>query len=390
MKNNKTSNLGGALAKIRVDQVGSLLRPERLKQAHAKYGLGQTSDAELRQTQDEAVRELIAKQEGHNLPVLSDGEFRRLNFQDSFAESVTGFLPLKRTFQFQEQRAAGGKPFTRWDRDDPDTGDPALFYWRPIIERLRLVRNLPLEEFQFAQALASKPVKITLICPDRISEEFDRRNTASVYRDIEEFLKDIIAIEREIVTGLIQAGCRYVQIDAPSYTAYVDPPSLGRMRRRGVDPMVVMDRSMKADNAIIGGFEAATFGIHLCRGNQRSMWHREGSYDAIAERLFNTLNHHRFLLEYDTERAGGFEPLRFVPKDKVVVLGLVSTKVSRVETPDELKRRIEEASRYISIEQLALSPQCGFSSNILGNLLSEEDQWRKFDVIQEVAAQVWR
>ena len=378
----------GALSKIRVDQVGSLLRPQKLKEAYARHGRGQASDAELRQVQDEAVRDLVAKQERRNLPVLTDGEFRRLNFQDSFAESVTGFLPVNRTIEFHERRAAGGKPFTRWNRDNPDD-DPSLFYWRPITERLRLARNLPLEEYRFAQALTSRPVKITLICPDRICEQFDRRNAASVYKDIDDFLADVVRIERGIVAGLIETGCRYIQIDAPSYTSYVDPPSLARMRRGSEDPMAIMERSMKADNAVMAGFEGVTFGIHLCRGNQRSMWHREGSYDAIAERLFNTLSHHRLLLEYDTERAGGFEPLRFVPKDKVAVLGLVSSKVSRVETADELKRRIEEAGRYLSVEQLALSPQCGFASNILGNLLSEDDQWRKFDVIQEVAAQVW-
>ncbi len=378
-----------ALVKIRVDQVGSLLRPERLKNTYARHGRGATSDEELRQAQDEAIREIIARQERLDLPVLTDGEFRRLNFQDSFGESVTGFLPARRTIEFHERRAAGGKAFTRWDRDNPDDGDASLFYWRPIAERLKLSHNYPLEEYRAAKALTSRPVKITLICPDRICEQFDRRNAASVYKDVEEFLTDVAAIERQMVDELIQAGCRYVQIDAPSYTSYVDPPSLERIRRAGAEPVAVMERSMKADNAIIAGFEEATFGIHLCRGNQRSMWHREGSYDAIAEKLFNTLDHHRFLLEYDTDRAGGFEPLRFIPKGKIVVLGLVSTKISRVETPDELIRRIEEASRYVSIEQLALSPQCGFASNILGNLLSEQDQWRKFEVIQEVAARVW-
>src|SRR2546427_2862307 len=346
----------GALSKIRVDQVGSLLRPQKLKEAYARHGRGQASDAELRQVQDEAVRDLVAKQERRNLPVLTDGEFRRLNFQDSFAESVTGFLPVNRTIEFHERRAAGGKPFTRWNRDNPDD-DPSLFYWRPITERLRLARNLPLEEYRFAQALTSRPVKIILICPDRICEQFDRRNAASVYKDIDDFLADVVRIERGIVAGLIETGCRYIQIDAPSYTSYVDPPSLARMRRGSEDPMAIMERSMKADNAVIAGFEGVTFGIHLCRGNQRSMWHREGSYDAIAERLFNTLSHHRLLLEYDTERAGGFEPLRFVPKDKVAVLGLVSSKVSRVETADELKRRIEEAGRYLSVEQLARSEE---------------------------------
>jgi 5-methyltetrahydropteroyltriglutamate--homocysteine methyltransferase len=188
---------------------------------------------------------------------------------------------------------------------------------------------------------------------------------------------------------LADAGCPYIQIDAPSYTAYVDPRSLEKMRVAGQDPLAKMDCSIKADNALVEGIDGVTLGIHLCRGNVRSMWHREGAYDAIADRLFNGLHHHRFLLEYDTERAGGFEPLRFVPKNKIVVLGLVSTKVPDLESADELKRRIDQASRFIPLEQLALSPQCGFSSNIVGNLISEDDQWRKLDLVRQVAADVW-
>ena len=153
--------------------------------------------------------------------------------------------------------------------------------------------------------------------------------------------------------------------------------------------MAKMERSMMADNADIGGVNGDTFGIHLCRGNLSSMWNREGGYDGIAERFFNTLKHDRFLLEYDTQRAGGFEPLRFVPKEKTVVLGLVSTKVPTLESAEELKRRIDEAARHLPLEQLALSPQCGFSSNIVGNLLSEDDQWRKFDLIRAVAEDIW-
>lgn len=377
-----------SLGRIRVDQVGSLLRPDKLKETFSRHGRGEASDEELRRVQDEAIRAVIARQEQLKFPVLTDGEFRRLNFQDSFGESVGGFATINRSMQFHERRAAGATAFTRWDRDNPE-GDTSLFYWRPILERLKLSRNRPLEEYRAASALTPRPVKITLISPDRICEQFERRNAAAIYKDIDEFIADVAEIERQMIVGLVDVGCRYVQIDAPSYTSYVDPPSLERMRRRGDDPMSIMERSTRADNAVIAGFEGVTFGIHLCRGNQRSMWHREGSYDAIAEKLFNTLHHQRLLLEYDSERAGGFEPLRFVPKNKVVVLGLVSSKIARVESADELKRRIDEAARYIAVEQLALSPQCGFASNILGNLLSEDDQWRKFEVIQEVAAQVW-
>jgi 5-methyltetrahydropteroyltriglutamate--homocysteine methyltransferase len=161
------------------------------------------------------------------------------------------------------------------------------------------------------------------------------------------------------------------------------------MRARGEDPEWNMERSIIADNQVIADFPDITFGIHLCRGNRQSMWHREGSYDVIAEKLFNGLNHSRLLLEYDTERAGSFEPLRLVPKGKTVVLGLITTKVGRVETVDELRRRIDEAAGYIPIEQLALSPQCGFASSIMGNLLSEDEQFRKLDVMVETAAKVW-
>jgi 5-methyltetrahydropteroyltriglutamate--homocysteine methyltransferase len=206
---------------------------------------------------------------------------------------------------------------------------------------------------------------------------------------LDEFVSDVVKVEREIVAGLLAAGCRYVQIDAPGYTAYVDPPSLATMRERGEDPKENFSRSLRADNALLEGFDDVTFGIHLCRGNQRSMWHREGTYDDIAERLLNELQHDRFLFEYDTPRAGGFEPLRFLPKGKVIVLGLVSTKVPQLETVDQLKKRIDEASKYVALEQIAISPQCGFSSDVVGNLISEDDQKRKLEVVVETARQVW-
>jgi 5-methyltetrahydropteroyltriglutamate--homocysteine methyltransferase len=331
---------------------------------------------------------LIVQQEAHGLPVLTDGECRRLNFQDSFVESVSGFFSAKQTLQFHESRMAAGQPLQRRQPDSAES-DPRLQYWRPITQRLRLNENQPLKEWRFAAKLTRRPVKVSLISPDRICENFERQNTAAVYMDVEEYLADVVSICRRLATQLADAGCRYVQIDAPSYTAYVDAQSLERMRAAGIDPGAKMERSMMADNAIIGGVRDVTFGIHLCRGNARSMWHREGGYEAIAERLFNTLKHERFLLEYDTERAGGFEPLRFVPKNKIVVLGLVSTKVAELEDPKALKRKIDEAARYLPLEQLALSPQCGFSSSIVGNLLTEDDQWRKFDLIRSIAVDVW-
>jgi 5-methyltetrahydropteroyltriglutamate--homocysteine methyltransferase len=206
---------------------------------------------------------------------------------------------------------------------------------------------------------------------------------------MDEFVADVVKIEREMIRGLVEAGCLYIQIDAPGYTAYVDPPSLQAMRDRGEDPQQNFIRSLNADNQLLAGFDDVTFGIHLCRGNQRSMWHREGSYDNIAERLLNELKHDRFLFEYDTPRAGGFEPLRFLPKGKVLVLGLVSTKVPELEKVDDLKRRIDEASKYAPLEQLAISPQFGFSSDIVGNLISEDEQKRKLELVVETSLQVW-
>ena len=203
------------------------------------------------------------------------------------------------------------------------------------------------------------------------------------------FLADVVAIERQIVTSIVDAGCRYVHIDAPGFTAYVDEPTMAQMRARGEDPMRNFARSLKAEAAVIADYPGVTFGVHLCRGNQRSMWHREGTYDAITERLFNELPHDRFLLEYDTPRAGSFEPLRFVPKGKVVVLGLVSTKVAELETVEALKRRIDEAARFIPLDQLAISPQCGFASDVVGNLLGPDEQKHKLEIVAETARQVW-
>ncbi len=374
------------LRSMRVDQVGSLLRPWDLKEMFAKQARGEASADELRRAQDGAIRDVIVKQEAHQLPIVTDGEFRRTNFMESFS-LVAGV----------EEWQTGVKTYhnilARQDRSESREQkgqDPILLNRKRVTQRIRLVHNRLLDDFCFAQKLTSRPVKVTLISPDRIMQCFDWENSRSIYPTIEEFLTDVVSIERTMIAELAEAGCGYVGIDGPGYTAYVDAPSIDVMRRRGEDPDANMERSIQADNQIIAGFPGVTFGLHMCRGNRQSMWHREGTYDAIAERLFNGLKHGRLLLEYDTKRAGNFEPLRFVPKGKVVVLGLITTKVGRVETVDELLRRIEEAARYLPVEQLALSPQCGFASSIMGNLLTEDEQFRKFDVMLETAAKVWK
>src|SRR6266508_1432550 len=376
------------LARIRADVVGSLLRPGHLKEAYSHRDQGKISAEDLLRIENDAICQAVRLQETVGLDVLTDGEFHRLNFQDSFAASVSGFDARAADLSFVESLSREGKPLQRWDPYHVAEG-AAILQRRPVSQKLRLVRNLPLEEFLFVSTVARKPAKVTLVGPDRIVQRFDYQKSKSVYWSTEDFVDDVVRIEREMIRSLADAGCRYIQIDAPSYTAYVDAPSLDEMKERGEDPIKNLTRSIKADNEILRLFDGVTFGIHLCRGNQRSMWHREGSYDAIAEMLFTGLRHDRFLLEYDSPRAGSFEPLRFVPKEKVAVLGLVSTKVPQIERVDDLEHRIDEASKYIALEQLAISPQCGFASDVVGNLISEDDQKRKLEVVVETARQVW-
>jgi 5-methyltetrahydropteroyltriglutamate--homocysteine methyltransferase len=386
------------LSKLRIDHIGSLVRPAKLKEAFARHDRKQASFEELRQAQDDAIRRVIHKQEEHGLPVVTDGEFRRHNFQESFSECVTGFDVPQDVSRYYEKRNVNENPLERAEQNFDEAG-PAIVTRRAAVERLKLIRNLPLEEFRFAQSVAAAPVKVTVLGPDRITQRFKWETSLSVYKGLDEFVEHVVQIERQIIAELVNAGCKYIQIDAPGYTAYVDKISLERMRRRGEDPERNFQRSIEADNALIEGFSGVTFGIHICRGNARTIdpatgklvpqWHREGAYDAIAEKLFNTLKHQRILLEYDSERAGGFEPLRLVPKDKFIVLGLVSTKSSDMESIDELKQRIDQASEFLPLEQLALSPQCGFGG-IDSKVLSEDEMWKKLATIVETAEQIWR
>lgn len=364
---------------MRVDHIGSLLRPAKLQEAIIGHKNKLVSDEELRKAQDEAIRDVIAKQEAHGLPVVNDGEFRRLTFQDSFISSVSGFR-------------FGSTTLSVVGDSEPGSVEEASNQYsrRPVTDRLSFAKNQPLAEYLFVRSVAKRPVKVTVLSPDRISQRFDLEKSRAVYSNKDEFLADVVAIERRLVSDLVEAGCRYIQIDAPSYTAYADPRLLQEMRDHSEDPMVNLERSIKADNAIIEGFPEVTFGIHLCRGNRPGGERRQGSYDAIAERLFTNLRHDRILLEYDSDRAGGFEPLRLIPKGKVAVLGLITTKEARLETLHDLKRRIDQASKFLPLDQLALSPQCGFSGGAIGRkVTTEEVQWRKIDRMVEVAAEVW-
>ncbi len=385
------------LNKIRIDHIGSLVRPAKLKAVFARFDRGQADEQELRQAQDQAIRDIIAQQENHGYPVVTDGEFLRHSYQESFSECVTGFDVPKNINLYYEKRDLNETPLERAEQNFEEAG-PAIITRRGAVDRLQAVRNLPLEEFRFAQSVANVPAKVTILGPDRIAQRFKWEGSLNVYKGLDDFVEHIVEIERQMIAQLIGAGCKYIQVDAPGYTAYVDKVSLERMRSRGEDPARNLQRSIDADNALIAGFPDVTFGIHICRGNARTIdpktgklvpqWHREGSYDAIAEKLFSTLKHQRLLLEYDSDRAGGFEPLRLVPKDKIVVLGLVSTKNSDMESTDDLKRRIDQASKYLPLDQLALSPQCGFGG-IDSKVLSEAEMWKKLDTIVETARKVW-
>jgi 5-methyltetrahydropteroyltriglutamate--homocysteine methyltransferase len=378
------------LKTIRTDVVGSLLRPPGLKESRTRFDDGKITADEMKAIENEAVVNAVRLQEAAGLDVISDGEMRRLNFQDSFGEAVDGYDANRSTLKVYEHRVDGSSPLQRWEIPALQHAGTAVSHRRPTKERLRLKRNVPLDEYLFVSSVAKAPAKVSLIGPDRIAQRFDHESSTAVYKDMDEFVADVVAIERAIVESLVSAGCRYIHIDAPGFTAYVDAPTMAQMKARGEDPMRNFERSLKAEAAVVAGLGAdVATGIHLCRGNQRSMWHREGSYDAIAERLFNELPHDRFMLEYDSERAGSFAPLRFVPKGRVVVLGLVSTKVPELETVDHLKRRIDEATKYLPLEQLAISPQCGFASDVVGNLLSPDEQRRKLERVVEVARQVW-
>ncbi|MCC6889474.1 MAG: cobalamin-independent methionine synthase II family protein [Hyphomicrobiales bacterium] len=382
------------LRRIRVDQVGSLCAPLALQEVFGRYKRGEASNDELKTAQDKAITAIVTKQTDLGLPVVTDGELRRRNFQESFALSVRGF---DQAAEDKSMASVTTAPMARAEQDFSAPG-PAIVTRRKAVERLRLVRNVPLDEYRIASKLTKTPVKVSVLSPDRISQRFDWENSTAVYRDMDAFMADVVEITRRMIRELVEAGCSYIQIDAPGYTAYADEVSLERMRARGEDPNRNLERSIAADNAVIDGFPGVTFGIHFCKGNARTIdpvsgkvvpqWHREGNYDAIAERVFSQLKHHRFLLEYDDERSGGFEPLRHIAKGAVAVVGLVSTKREDVEPFDLLKKRLDEAAKHLPLDRLAISPQCGFGG-LDHIVIPESEQWRKFERMIEVAKDAW-
>ena len=353
--------------------MGSLLRPPALLEARA----ARAPEAELRAAEDRAITEALQKQKATGIDILSDGEMRRGSWLTDMAEAVEGFV-------------SGDRVMLEWK--GPGGGAEATTA-NAVGAKLRKARKLTGHELPFLQKAAGGPFKITLPSPANFMvASYKPGLTDRFYPTHADLLQDLVAILRDEVQWLVEQGAAYIQFDAPYYSHYLDPAQREHMRQAGRDPDREFAAGIAGDNAVFQGIgrERVTFATHVCRGNSRSRWYTEGGYDAIAEKLFQQLEVDRFLLEYDTERSGGFEPLRFVPRGKTVVLGLVTTKEPALESADALSRRIDQAAKFVPLENLALSPQCGFASVAAGNLLSVDEQWRKLELVANTARQVWR
>src|SRR5271156_1717226 len=356
----------------RSDTVGSLLRPAYLKEARDLYASGKLGDAAFKEIEDRAVNECIELQIRAGMEVITDGEMRRYAFFGHLIDAVEGF----------DKYGGWAIPFK------DDKGDKMVLPRPVVVSKLRRKRPLCAEEFTYLRARTKHASKTTIISAQQAAAYYDNKKSAAAYASVDAYLADLVDILRDEVAELIRLGCTYIQIDSPQYTALLDPDLREGYRQRGNDPDRLLDLSIEMDNAVIGDHPGIIFGLHLCRGNNQSRFYASGDYGPIT-RVFRNTKFHRFLLEYDDARSGGFEPLRQVPEDRTVVLGLVSSKKPQLESKDELNKRIAAASIYIQLERLALSPQCGFASTIEGNLVTTADQEAKLRLVAEVAREVW-
>jgi methionine synthase II (cobalamin-independent) len=357
---------------FRSDVVGSLLRPPFLVQAREAVAAGRLTPAEFKRVEDRAVDEAVRLQEEVGLDVVTDGELRRYAFFGHLVEALEGFDKL------------GG-----WAIPFHDEQGGELVFKRPVVvDRLRWRRGMCGEEFAYLRARTTTSAKVTLISAQQAAAYYDPRKSAGAYPKRDAYLADVVDVTRREIEELVRLGCTYVQIDAPQYAALLDPALREGYRQRGSDPDRLIDACIEMDNAAIGRHPGVTFGLHICRGNNQSMFYASGGYEPIA-RVFSRSRFQRFLLEYDDERSGGFEPLRAMPEDREVVLGLVTTKKPRLESVDELKRRIDEAAKIVPLDRLALSPQCGFASTMEGNRITAEAQREKLHRVVETARAVW-
>ena len=359
----------------RVEHVGSLLRPPFLLQARAAYARGELAPAAFKAAEDRAVREVVALQEDVDLPVVNDGEMRRESFQAELTAACDGFAGVSLDAWLWGQ----------WHSDE--VGDATIE--RPadlaVVGRLRRRRNLAAEEFTFMRGCTTRPVKVTLPSPSLLANLWSPEKSAAAYPTLDAFLTDVVQVLRDEVAELVRLGCGYIQLDAPHYPLLIDPAWRAFYEARGWPVQRWLSYGIELDNAVIEAGRPATFGFHLCRGNQLSRWLVAGDYEPIAGPIFGGVRADRLLLEYDDERSGSFDPLRLVPADKVVVLGLVSTKTSRLEPRDLLAARVAQASQLIDRERLAVSPQCGFATSSAGNAITPEAERAKLALLVQIA-----
>jgi 5-methyltetrahydropteroyltriglutamate--homocysteine methyltransferase len=357
------------------ETVGSLLRPPELIDARRQHAAGELGTPEFKRIEDSAVAAAVQLQEAAGLDVIADGEMRRETWLSPFSEGFAGF----------ERSSGVAMPW----RDD--SGQRAeLENRRPVVvERLQR-RQSPLteEEWVYLRGQTARPAKATMPGAEMAAAMYDEKLSRDAYPTRDDYHAHIVELLRWEVSELVRLGCRYIQLDSPQYGALTDPELREAFRERGSDPDAMIDAGIEMDNAIIGGFPGVTFGLHICRGNNVSKFYASGSYEPLT-RIFTRSRFGRFLLEYDDERSGGFEPLRDVPEDRVIVLGLVTTKKPRLEEPDALRGRIEDAARFVPLDRLALSPQCGFASVIAGNNISPAEQAAKLALVSDVATKVW-
>jgi 5-methyltetrahydropteroyltriglutamate--homocysteine methyltransferase len=354
---------------FRAEHIGSLLRPQALRDARAAFARGDIDRQALTAAEDHAIAEAIALQQRVGLRLATDGEFRRASYHSYFYRQLGDI-----SFDAPVADASGGRGA------------------QPMAAiRSRIAWNGPIHaaDHAFLRAQTTALPKITIPGPCALHFRGGDAAVRSAYRDIEEFWSDIIAAFRSELRALAAAGCRYVQIDETAFAKFGDADVQAVLRGRGDNPDALIDRYIEVTNQVLADLPGLSIGMHLCRGNRAGQWHAEGSYEAVAEKLFNRLAISFFFLEYDSARAGDFTPLRFVPKDKSIVLGLVSTKTNFLEDKTELKRRVEAASRFVDVERLGISPQCGFASTEMGNPISPEMQEAKLRLVVDLARETW-
>jgi 5-methyltetrahydropteroyltriglutamate--homocysteine methyltransferase len=363
---------------FRADQVGSLLRPRRLAEARERFFKGELEPAALREVEDECIRESVRRQEEVGLQGVTDGEFRRTFFHVDFLEKLEGVTVSEggftATFRRDDGAEVGFKP-------------PTIHVTAPLRHRTAIQGA----DFDYLKQATSRTPKVCIPSPSMLHFRGGRQAISeSVYPDLDGFYADLAAAYRAEIDDLAQRGCRYLQMDDTNLAYLCDDRIRAATRARGDDPDELPRlycRLMNEATRDHHGDMAIT--VHLCRGNYRSAWVAQGGYEPVAEILFNELEVDGFFLEYDDQRSGDFAPLRLVPRGKTVVLGIMTTKRPELESRDDLARRVEEASRYLPMDQLAISPQCGFASTAHGNLLTEDDQWRKLARLVETVSSLW-